>query len=144
MPTFDFISKEDEQAIVAAIVQAEQNTRGEIRVHIEKHTELSPIERAKEVFHELGMNETELRNGVLFYVGVDDHSFAIIGDQGINDVVPADFWESTKDLVIADFKQKEYSAGLIAGVLKAGEQLKKYFPSTDNNPNELSNEITRG
>ncbi len=144
MPTFDFITKNDENAIVEAIGQAEQNTSGEIRVHIEKHTELTPIERAKEVFYELGMDATELRNGVLFYVGVDDHSFAIIGDEGIDKVVPNDFWESTKDIVIDHFKKKEFREGLIAGVLRAGEQLKRYFPSTNNNPNELSNEITRG
>ncbi len=144
MPTFDFITKNDENAIVEAIGQAEQNTSGEIRVHIEKHTELTPIERAKEVFYELGMDATELRNGVLFYVGVDDHSFAIIGDEGIDKVVPNDFWECTKDVVIDHFKKKEFREGLIAGVLRAGEQLKKYFPTTDNNPNELSNEITRG
>uniref|UniRef100_UPI004049B008 TPM domain-containing protein n=1 Tax=Flavobacterium sp. TaxID=239 RepID=UPI004049B008 len=144
MPTLDFINKEDEKAIVAAIELAEENTRGEIRIHIEKQTNLEPIKRAEQIFQELKMDATELRNGVLFYVGVENHSFAIIGDKGINDVVPADFWESTKDLVIENFKKQAYREGLIAGVLKAGEQLKKFFPSTDNNPNELTNEISRG
>lgn len=144
MPTLDFINKEDEKAIVAAIELAEENTRGEIRIHIEKQTDLEPIKRAEQIFQELKMDATELRNGVLFYVGVENHSFAIIGDKGINEVVPDDFWESTKDLVIENFKKQAYREGLIAGVLKAGEQLKKFFPSTDNNPNELTNEISRG
>jgi uncharacterized membrane protein len=145
MPTLNFITKDDEKEIVAAIELAEDKTRGEIRIHIEKNSDLAPQKRAEQIFHDLKMDATELRNGVLFYVGVEDHSFAIIGDKGIHEVVPKDFWESTKDIVITHFKKQKYKDGLVAGVLKAGEQLKIFFPSTDhNNPNELTNEISRG
>ena len=142
--TEDFLSPEDEKEVVHAISLAEKNTSGEIRVHIEAHTERPPLERAKEVFHQLGMDKTEAKNGVLFYVGVRDHSFAIIGDKGIDDLVEDDFWDCTKDVVIGHFKNKQFKTGLVEGILRAGDRLKKYFPYKDDDANELSNEISKG
>ena len=141
--TEDFLSKTEEQEIVQAIVEAEKNTSGEIRVHIEEHTEKSPLERAQEVFFELKMDETQDRNGVLFYVCVSDKKFAIIGDKGINEAVESDFWDCTKDTVIANFKEGNFKKGLVEGILRAGERLKKYFPYQSDDTNELSNEISR-
>jgi uncharacterized membrane protein len=138
-----FLSKADEQEIVKAIIEAEKNTSGEIRVHIEEHTEKSPLERAQEVFFQLHMHETKDRNGVLFYVSVADKKFAIIGDEGIDKLVEADFWDCTKDVVISNFKEGNYKKGLINGILRAGERLKKYFPFQSHDSNELSNEISR-
>ena len=140
----DFLTHEEEQEIVKAIAEAELNTSGEIRVHIENHTDLKPLERAQEVFYQLKMNETELRNGVLFYVGVVDHTFALVGDKGINDKVENDFWDCTKDVVIESFKKHQFKQGLIDGILRAGERLKAYFPLLENDTNELSNEISKG
>ena len=139
----DFLTKEEEQAIVEAIRVAEKETSGEIRVHIEKTTSKVPYERALEVFHELGMNATELQNGVLFYFAVADKSFAICGDKGINDKVENDFWDSTKDKMVAQFKLGNFEKGIIEGILSAGEQLKKYFPHQEDDVNELSNEISK-
>lgn len=141
----DFLSLTEEKEVVAAIGQAERNTSGEIRVHIEERTEKPPLERAQEVFFQLEMEHTKQRNGVLFYIAALDHSFAILGDVGIDQVVPKDFWDKTKDLVLRHFKEGENKAGLITGILEAGEQLKLYFPydaATD--VDELSNEISRG
>lgn len=141
--TEDFLSKAEEQEIVQAIIEAEKNTSGEIRVHIEEHTEKSPLERAQEVFFELKMDETQDRNGVLFYVCVSDKKFAILGDKGINEAVESDFWDCTKDIVIANFKEGNFKKGLVEGILRAGERLKKYFPYQSDDTNELSNEISR-
>ena len=141
--TEDFLSKAEEQEIVQAIVEAEKNTSGEIRVHIEEHTEKSPLDRAQEVFFELKMDETQDRNGVLFYICVSDKKFAIIGDKGINEAVESDFWDCTKDIVIANFKEGNFKKGLVEGILRAGERLKKYFPFQSDDTNELSNEISR-
>ncbi len=139
-----FLSKEDEQEIVQAIVSAEKNTSGEIRVHIEERSEKAPLDRAQEVFFELHMNETKDRNGVLFYVCVADKKFAIIGDEGIDKVVESDFWDCTKDIVITNFKEANFKNGLVEGVLRAGNRLKKYFPYQSDDVNELSNEISKG
>jgi uncharacterized membrane protein len=141
--TEDFLTKQDEQEIVSSIVEAEKNTSGEIRVHIEEHSEKSPLDRAQEVFFELKMNETQDRNGVLFYICVSDKKFAIIGDKGINDVVESDFWDCTKDTVIANFKEGNFKKGLVEGILQAGQRLKNYFPYQSDDTNELSNEISR-
>ena len=141
--TKDFLTKQDEQEIVSSIVEAEKNTSGEIRVHIEEHSEKSPLDRAQEVFFELKMNETQDRNGVLFYICVSDKKFAIIGDKGINDVVESDFWDYTKDTVIANFKEGNFKKGLVEGILQAGQRLKHYFPYQSDDTNELSNEISR-
>jgi len=140
----DFLSKEEEQEIVKAIHIAEKNTSGEIRVHIEKTTSLEPYDRAKEVFHELRMDATELKNGVLIYLAVEDKSFAICGDKGINDIVGHDFWDCTRDVMVAQFKQHQFKKGLVDGILRAGEQLKKHFPWQEGDTNELSNEISKG
>jgi uncharacterized membrane protein len=142
--TEDFLTKKQEQHIIDAIVVAEQNTSGEIRVHIEEKSEKPPMERAQEVFNLLKMDETELKNGVLFYVCVHTKKFAIIGDKGINEKVAADFWENTKELVISHFKEGKHKKGLIEGILLAGENLKKHFPKQANDSNELTNEISRG
>jgi uncharacterized membrane protein len=140
----EFLSKEEEQEIVEAIRVAEKNTSGEIRVHLEKTTELDPFDRALEVFNELKMDETQLKNGVLIYLAVEDKTFVICGDYGINDVVANDFWDSTKEVMVAHFKNGNYKQGLVDGILIAGEQLKKHFPWSEDDTNELSNEISKG
>lgn len=140
----EFLSKKDEEEVVAAIREAEKSTSGEIRVHIEKsHGDMDIFERAMEVFHLLKMDNTKLSNGVLIYVAVEDRDFVIYGDSGINDVVPNDFWESTKDIIVANFKEGKFKQGLIEGVTKAGEQLKTHFPWVENDRNELPNNISR-
>ncbi|MBA5793392.1 TPM domain-containing protein [Flavobacterium sp. xlx-214] len=142
--TEDFLSTTEEREIVDAIVKAEQQTSGEIRVHIEEHSHLPALERAQEVFKTLNMHKTSARNGVLFYIGVKDRHFAIIGDDGIDKVVPYDFWESTKKVVIDQFKQNQFKEGLIQGILQTGKQLKFFFPyQGKDDVNELPNEISR-
>jgi uncharacterized membrane protein len=140
----DFLTQEEEQEIVEAIRVAEKNTSGEIRVHLEKTTELDAFDRALEVFNELKMDETQLKNGVLIYLAVEDKTFVICGDQGINDVVTNDFWDTTKEAMVAHFKNGNYKQGLVDGILIAGEQLKKHFPWSEDDTNELSNEISKG
>jgi uncharacterized membrane protein len=140
----DFLTKAEEAEVVEAIRLAEKNTSGEIRVHLEKETSIAPIERAVEVFHELGMDTTQLRNGVIIYVAVKSRKFAIYGDQGINDKVEDDFWDCTKDIMVNHFKAGNNVQALVEGIHNAGEQLKKYFPFEDDDTDELSNEISKG
>ena len=137
-------TQQDENEIINAIKAAEKNNSGEIRVHLESKCKGPAFERAKEVFEKLEMHQTEQKNGVLFYVALEDHLFYILGDQGLNDRVEANFWESTKELVIEYFKKAEFKQGLIAGILKAGEQLQNYFPYQADDVNELSDEISKG
>lgn len=140
----DFLTAAEEQQIVEAIGVAEKNTSGEIRVHIEKETSIAAIDRAVEVFQHLNMEKTAERNGVIIYVAVKSHQFAIYGDKGINDKVSSDFWDCTKDVMMKHFRNGDFKQGLIEGILNAGEQLKKHFPYQDGDTNELSNEISKG
>ena len=139
-----FLTKEEEQEIIAAIRIAEKNTSGEIRVHIEATSDKEHAKRALEVFHFLKMNNTKDENAVLIYVAVNDKKFVIYGDKGINNVVPKDFWNTTKDVMQNHFKNSDFKQGLIDGVLKAGEELKAHFPWQIDDENELSNEISKG
>lgn len=140
----DFLTVTEEQEIVNAILKAEKNTSGEIRVHIEAHTRKDHYKRAQEVFHLLKMDNTKQENGVLIYVAVNDRKFVICGDKGIDKVVPADFWQTTKDTIQDYFIKGAYKEGIIAGVLKAGTELNSHFPWHPNDTNELSNEISKG
>ncbi|WP_430411804.1 TPM domain-containing protein [Kordia sp.] len=141
----DFLSVQEEQEIIAAIRKAERSTSGEIRIHIEKHTDADHFDRALEVFHLLKMDNTRLQNGVLIYVAVDDKSFVIYGDKGINNVVPSNFWDATRDIMHSHFSQGNFKQGLIEGVLQAGLELQKHFPwDVDTDEDELSNEISKG
>lgn len=140
----DFLTQAEEQEIVAAILEAEKDTSGEIRVHIEAHTRENHYERAKEIFHLLKMDNTKQGNGVLIYVAVHDRKFVVCGDKGINDVVPTGFWDSTKDIIETHFKKGQFKQGLVAGILEAGKELKVHFPWHANDTNELSNEVSKG
>ena len=140
----DFLTASEEQEVIEAIRIAELNTSGEIRVHIEKTSNGDATNRALEVFHTLKMDNTKLQNAVLIYVAVKDKTFVIYGDKGINDVVSSDFWDSTKDIIQMHFKAGNFKKGLVEGILKSGEQLKKYFPYSELDTNELYNEISKG
>ena len=138
-----FLSDKQQKEVVQSIREAELNTSGEIRVHFEKSLDQDPIKRAQELFFQLEMDKTQFKNGVLFYVAVDDHKFAIIGDEGIDKVVPDDFWESIKDEVINEFVKGNHTKGLVLGILHAGEKLKEFFPYGDKVENELYDEISK-
>lgn len=139
----DFLTTKEEQEIVQAILEAEKNTSGEIRVHIEAHTGNDHFNRAKTVFHLLKMDNTKEENGVLIYVAVTDKKFCIYGDRGIDQVVPENFWDTTRDAIQSHFKNGRFKQGLIDGILKAGKELEAHFPWEHGNANELSNEISK-
>lgn len=139
-----FLTTAEEQEIVDAILRAEKSTSGEIRVHLEAGTKQGHFKRAQELFHELKMDNTKQNNGVLLYVAVRDRKFVIYGDSGIDKVVPKNFWDATKDKIQEYFTKGQFKDGIIAGILKAGEELNSHFPWNPNDTNELSDEISKG
>ncbi|MEY2963233.1 MAG: hypothetical protein RL754_494 [Bacteroidota bacterium] len=139
------LSEAQEAELVKAIEYAELQTSGEIRIHIEKSTgEKTGEQRAKTVFGKLDMHKTAEKNGVLFYLAVEDRVLALWAGEGIYQKVPEGFWNDIVATVIAEFKQSHFSEGLIAGVRMAGEALGQYFPRRHDDENELSNEISKG
>lgn len=141
----ELLSSEEQEKVVHAISLAESLTSGEIRVVVENVVgDTQVLNKATKYFEELEMHNTILRNGVLVYLAIADHQFAIIGDKGINQLVEEDFWECTKDKMLSYFRVGNYAAGLVEGIKNAGEQLKHYFPRREDDVNELPNDIYFG
>lgn len=139
-----FFTTEQKNAIRDAIVQAEAQTSGEIKVHIEPRCEGEVLARAAQVFERLAMHKTALRNGVLFYLAYEDRRFAIVGDAGINAVVPDNFWDNIKVDMQLRFRSGRFTDGLVEGIQKAAHQLARHFPLRENDHNELSDDISFG
>lgn len=131
-----------EQAVLNAIAGAEKLTSGEVKVHIENTLTGNVLDRAADVFTELGMKETAERNGILFYIAIVDRQFAVIGDSGIHAKVPEGFWDQVRNEVQTNFKAGNFVDGLVAGINMAGVELAKYFPRKDDDKDELSNDIS--
>lgn len=132
---------EEQQRIRTAIEDAEKHTSGQLRVCIEKTCSENVLDRAAKYFHKLDMHKTRLRNGVLIYVATTDRKFAIIGDAGINKVVPENFWDDTKDDMLEHFKKGDLVEGIVTGLEIAGDHLEKFFPHQPGDNNELPDDI---
>jgi len=142
---FIFDAKQ-ESIIIKAIRDAEYQTSGEIRIHVEpKCSGDDSFERALALFKELEMHKTKLQNGVLFYVAYESHKFSIVADEGINKVVPQNFWEELKILLSEKFKKGDFVVGLAQALALAGEQLKLHFPHKGkDDKNELKDDLSKG
>ncbi|MEG0797096.1 MAG: TPM domain-containing protein [Odoribacter sp.] len=137
-----YFTQEQKAAILAAIQQAEKDSSGEIRVHFENHTSKEILDRAAQVFADLKMHKTALRNGILIYIALEDKKLAILGDAGINAKVPKDFWDDIKSNMVEKFKNNQICEGVCEAVITAGKQLKTYFPYQSDDVNELSDDIS--
>lgn len=141
MKATDYFTEARLAEIDGAIKQAEKSTSGEIRLYVEDTCKEDVLDHAAFLFGELEMHKTELRNGVLFYLAMQDHKFAILGDGGINAKVPEDFWNHIKEEMLVNFKQGEFSKGLEVGIEMAGTALAEHFPYQQGDVNELSDDI---
>jgi uncharacterized membrane protein len=142
MKASSFFTKEEQDKLLAAVQEAEKETSGEIRIHIETTCEKDVLDRAAWIFKKLGMDKTDEHNGVLFYLAVKDRKFAILGDSGINARVHEGFWDEIKELLKSRFKEGFFTEGLAEGIILAGRQLKTHFPYKKDDMNELSDEIS--
>ena len=138
----DLFSDVEKEALKGAIEDAELNTSGEIRVHIENNCKGEVLDRAAQIFKQLEMHKTTQRNGVLFYLAVENRRFAILGDVGINAVVPPNFWEEVKETMLLSFRENKFVDGLMEGIDMAGVKLKEFFPYQTDDVNELSDDIS--
>ncbi len=144
MSVRNFFTTQEKEDITIAIKNAELDTSGEIRVHVENTCKGDVKDQAAYLFEKLEMQKTEQRNGVLFYLAIKNRKFAIIGDVGINQVVPDDFWDDIRDHMLNNFRENNFVDGLVEGITMAGQQLKEHFPYQKDDVNELSDEISFG
>lgn len=142
MNAADYFSGERRLRIRNAVCEAEKLTSGELRVYIENHCRQDVLQRALMVFRELQMEKTDLRNGVLIYLAIKDHKFAIIGDEGIHTIVGPDFWDHIKTEMQRYFREGHFIEGLEYGIMEAGKALQTFFPNKEGDSNELSDDIT--
>lgn len=141
----EIFSETEQEEIVQAINLSESRTSGEIRLVIERKTKKKDaIERAWDYFEKLDVGKTVLHNGILIYLAVDDHEFAVIGDSGIHQRVSVSFWGTVRDHMVEHFREGNIAKGLIAGINELGEQLAHYFPRNEDDINELPNDIHFG
>ena len=139
---FEFFSKEDEKRIIESIRAAEQNTSGEIRVHLEKKLDKDVLTEARQTFAKLRMHKTRARNGVLIFIAPEHHQFAIIGDQGIHEIVGEHFWQEERDIMQTHFQKGAFADGICKAIEQVGEKLKAHFPYQTDDENELPDEIS--
>lgn len=140
-----FFSPEEQRLIVSAIQNAERSTSGEVRVYVESRCSyMDALDRAIEIFAQMGMQATEERNGVLVYVAIKDHQLAVFGDEGIHRKVGNEYWNQEVMKMLRDFNRDDYAKGIAGCVEDIGEALQKFFPYTDKDKNELSDDIQFG
>jgi uncharacterized membrane protein len=150
MSIFPFNKKEllteaEKQQLVQAIRESERLTSGEIRLYVESHCKfVNPMERAKEVFLQLNMGNTQRRNGVILYIALKDRQFAILGDKGIHEKVGSEFWVKEAELLISHFTRNDIVGGIDACIREIGESLCRYFPFEGGDENELPDDIVMG
>jgi len=141
-PIRRLLSEPDEARVLAAIRAAEAKTSGEIRVHVERRHAGTAMETARRWYGRLGMDAAKERNGILFYVAVDDRAFAIVGGDGIHAKVGGEFWEALRDAMRDDFAKGDPAAGLLRAIAEAGSRLAEHFPRRADDTNELPDEIS--
>ena len=139
-------TKEEDATLVNSIKNAEKETSGEIRVFVESRCKyVDPLDRASEIFNVLKMDETELRNGVLFYIAVRDHQLAIYADKGIHEATGQEHWKNDVKEILAIFSKESVVAGMCTAITKIGQALKYHFPyDPEVDKNELPDEIIFG
>ena len=138
----EFLDMLDQPRIVAAIGAAERETSGEIRIHIQPKATGGDVRYvAERTFERLGMTKTALRNGVLLFIATEEQRFVILGDKGIDEKVPAGFWDEIAAKLTIRFKNGEFTEGIVEAITAAGQQLKTYFPRAEDDVNELTDEI---
>ncbi len=142
----EFFTQAEKDCVIETIRAAEQRTSGEIRVYIESRCKyVNPIDRAQEIFVELGMNKTAERNGTLVYVAVKDRQAAVYGDEGIHQKVGQKYWEEEINKMLLFFKEAHLGDGICRVVTDIGEALHTYFPyNRETDKNELPDDIVFG
>lgn len=137
-----FFTKDEQDLIVDAIKTAEKNTSGEIRVHLESICWGDSMERAKKVFTKLKMHETKEQNGILIYIATENRKMVVIGDAGIHKKLGAEYWNRIVQELVSKFKEGHHAQGLAAAIIDCGNQLKHYFPYSNDDKNELNDSIS--
>lgn len=139
----NFFKPKEEKKIVKSIKEAELQTSGEIRVHLDEEEVENIKERAIYIFETLGMKETKDRNGILIYLHPKQKNFLVMGDEGIHKHVGNSFWENISKNMKNSFVNENYAEGVIDAIQSIGLELKTHYPfNSSTDENELDDEIS--
>ena len=134
-------SEQDLKELQQAIAEAEKKTSGEIKLDFEYDVQQDPLRHAARIFQALGLTKTAERNATLIVLFLQDRKFAILGDQGIHQRVPPNFWESISASIEERFHAGNFKEGLMLGIGELGDKLALYFPYTKGDRDEISDRI---
>lgn len=135
----------DDDRVKAAIVAAEKQTSGEIRVSVSRFFWGSVRRAADRAFTRLGMRATRDRNGILFFVVPSRRRFTVVGDEGIHAKVGQEFWDKLVAAMSGDFRAGKFNEGLMRGIEECGRLLATHFPYQGaRDVNELPDDIDFG
>ncbi|MGH8687100.1 MAG: TPM domain-containing protein [Burkholderiales bacterium] len=130
--------------IQAAIQESEKSHDGELRFAVEAGLHLTalfkgvtPRQRAREVFAQLGVWDTEHNSGVLIYVQLVDGAIEIVADRGIAAKVAQHEWDAVCRKMEASFRAGRFEQGALDGIREITDLLRRHFPARGANPDEL-------
>jgi uncharacterized membrane protein len=141
-----YFNRIDQHAIAQAVTQAEHGHIGEIQVVIEgcipsnqayyQNTQM----RARQLFAELGVWDTEFNSGILLYLNLCEQKVEIVIDRGIQKETEQAVWDEICQKMIEQLSRHQYREAVMTGVFNIGEVLNKFYvDSTTDQQNELSN-----
>lgn len=123
-------------AMTEAIADGERTHLGEVRFAVESRlhpmavlTGLDATTRARQVFAQLGVWDTEHNCGVLLYVLMAEHRIEVVADRGIARRVGKDAWEAICGRMQESFSAGQWRAGALRGIADIHAVLAGHFPS---------------
>lgn len=132
------------EAIEREVGAQEMRHRGELRFIVEAELSTGQLwrdvrsrDRARDLFAQYGVWNTEENAGVLVYVLLADRRVEIVADRGITARVSDDEWQAICRMMEAHFHEGRFEEGALAGIRAISELLVRHFPAREPDRNEL-------
>ena len=134
------------QAIEEAIEDGETRHRAEVHMIIEPALDMQAVlsrmtsrERARELFSDYRIWDTEENCGVLMYINLADHKVEIVADRGVGREIPAGEWETICRTMTQGFARGEYHDSVIHALTRLNASLEQHYPDDGSTRNQLPN-----
>jgi putative membrane protein len=97
--------------------------------------------RAIHAFYEKGLHKTENETGMLIFISLLERKVWILGDKGIDAKIAPAFWQSRATQLTTGIREGRALEALSSVIAKCGDELRKQFPGTAGDKNELPDGI---
>ena len=132
------------QAITEIIRQGEQLHRAEIKLIIETSLstqnilrKLSARDRARGLFLEHKVWDTEDNGGVLVYVNLADRKVEIVADRGVDRCLTKTEWHAVCKIITDGFAAGIFHDSVIAALVELNDRLQSALPAAGKSENIL-------